>query len=75
MATGNNDIDRCLGVPITNEKMCIIKYTGEKNNATVIATGRLTTLEKLREDFPNANIQACQENNIEYYRTISEGYY
>ncbi|CAF3625356.1 unnamed protein product [Rotaria sp. Silwood1] len=72
MATGNNDIDRSLGVPITNEKLCIIRYTGEKYNATVIATGRLTTLEKLREDFPNENIQVCQENNIEYYKTISQ---
>ncbi|CAF0871003.1 unnamed protein product [Rotaria sordida] len=72
MATGNNDIDRRLGVPITNEKLCIIRYTGRTFNATVIATGCLTTLEALQEEFPDDNIQTCQENNIEYYRTISQ---
>jgi hypothetical protein len=69
---GNNDIDLSLAVPITNEKLCIIRFTGEHRNATVTAVGRLTTLEKLREDFLNANIQNCKENNIEYYKTISK---
>jgi hypothetical protein len=72
MATGNNDLDRRLEIPITNEKLCIIRFTGEHRNATVAATGRLTTLEQLRDDFPNANLQPCQENNIEYYRTVSK---
>lgn len=49
MATGNNVTDPSLGGLSTDEKTCFFKYTGEQRNATVIATGRLTTLEKLRD--------------------------
>jgi len=72
MAAGNNDINCKLGVPITDEKLCTIRYTGRTHNATVIATGRLTTLEILRQEFPDDDIQACQEDNIEYYKTESK---
>ena len=72
MATGNNDIDRNLAIPVINETFCIIKYIGGKFNTTVKATGRRTTLEQLQEDFPTDNIQPCQEDNIQYYRTLSK---
>jgi hypothetical protein len=72
MAAGNNDINRSLGVPIKNEKLCTIRYTGRTYNATVIATGCLTTLETLQEEFPGDDIQACQEDNIEYYKKVSK---
>lgn len=70
MDASNSDISRMLGLPLENEKLCTIKYISKKTNTTVAATGRLTTLEKLREDFPRENIQICREDNIEYYKRI-----
>jgi hypothetical protein len=72
MAAANNNINRSIGIPTKDAKLCIIQYTSQKYYKKVKATGRETTLEKLREMFPDDNIQAYQENNIESYKTMSE---
>ncbi|CAF2072797.1 unnamed protein product [Rotaria magnacalcarata] len=73
MAETSSDIAQSLGLSSTTGKLCVIQYISSRTNTTVRATGRLTTLEQLREDFPVDNIQVCPENNIEYYKKISEG--
>ncbi|CAF3203918.1 unnamed protein product [Rotaria socialis] len=73
MAETSSDISRSLGLPSTTGKQCVFKYTSVRTNTTVRATGRLTTLEQLREDFSADNIQVCPQNNVEYYKKNSEG--
>lgn len=72
MAASNNIIDRSISIPTQDPKQCSITYTRIKYNRTVIATGYQITLEDLRLMYPEDNIQVCQENNIEYYKTTSQ---